>query len=106
MPPSATDYAARQNGNLELARKKFAEVVKLEPKIPEGHEALGAILVELGKPADAIAEFEAAREAQARATPAMKPIWPRPMRRRGSRPRPFRTSTRRFTWRVSRGRRR
>ena len=53
-------YAARQQGNLELARSKFAEVVRLQPKIAEGHEALGAVLVELGRPLDGVKEFEAA----------------------------------------------
>jgi protein O-GlcNAc transferase len=53
-------YAARQDGNLELARTKFAEVVRLQPDIAEGHEALGAVLVELGKPLDGAREFEAA----------------------------------------------
>ncbi len=58
-------YAARQAGNLELARTKFAEVVGLQPKIAEGHEALGAVLVELGKPQDGAREFEAAAKDQA-----------------------------------------
>src|SRR6185437_16870298 len=53
-------YAARQAGNLELARSKFAEAVRLQPGIAEGHEALGAVLVELGKPIDGAREFEAA----------------------------------------------
>ncbi len=53
-------FAARQAGNLELARSKFAEVVRLQPNIAEGHEALGAVLVELGKPLDGAREFEAA----------------------------------------------
>ena len=53
-------FAARQSGNLELARTKFAEAVKLAPQIPEGHEALGAVLLELGRPAEAVPEFEAA----------------------------------------------
>ena len=55
-------YAARQAGNLELARSKFAEVVRLQPKIAEGHEALGAVLVELGKPQDGAREFETAEK--------------------------------------------
>ena len=38
-------YAAQQSGDLELARAKFAEVVKLAPEIAEAHEALGAVLV-------------------------------------------------------------
>ena len=53
-------YAARQAGNLELARSKFAEAVRLQPGIAEGHEALGTVLVELGKPIDGAREFEAA----------------------------------------------
>ena len=53
-------FAARQSGNLELARTKFAEVVRLQPRIAEGHEALGAVLVELGKPQEGIKEFEGA----------------------------------------------
>ena len=53
-------YAAREAGNLELARTKFAEVVRLQPRIAEGHEALGAVLTELGRPLDGAREFEAA----------------------------------------------
>jgi protein O-GlcNAc transferase len=53
-------FAAQQSGNLELARARFAEAVKLEPKIPEAHEALGAVLLELGKPMNAIQELEEA----------------------------------------------
>lgn len=53
-------FAARQAGNLELARAKFAEVVRLQPQIAEGHEALGAVLLELSKPSQAAVEFEAA----------------------------------------------
>jgi len=53
-------YAAHQAGNLELARSKFAEAVGLRPDIAEGHEALGTVLVELGKPLDGAKEFEAA----------------------------------------------
>src|ERR1700739_3358962 len=59
-------YAARLNGNLALAQAKFAEVVKLERGIAEAHEALGAVLVEMGKPADAITELEAAAKLKPR----------------------------------------
>lgn len=52
--------AARQNGNVELARQQFAEVVRLEPQIPEGHQALGAVLIELGRPAEGARELETA----------------------------------------------
>ena len=53
-------FAAREAGNLELARTKFSEVVQLQPQIAEGHEALGAVLVEMGKPAEGAKEFEKA----------------------------------------------
>src|SRR5205814_3027345 len=53
-------YTAQQAGQLEEARARFAEVVRLAPQIPEGREALGAILLELSRPADAIAQLEAA----------------------------------------------
>ena len=57
-------FAARQSGNLELARAKFAQVTRLEPGIPEGHEALGAVLLEMGKTNDAINELENAAKLQ------------------------------------------
>ena len=57
-------FAARQSGNFELARAKFAEVMRLEPGIPEGHEALGAVLLEMGKTNDAIDELETAAKLQ------------------------------------------
>src|ERR1035437_2512145 len=50
-------YTAQQAGNLELARAHFAEAARLAPRIPEAHEALGAVLIELGKPAQAIQEL-------------------------------------------------
>ena len=53
-------YAAQQAGQLEEARSRFAEVVRLAPQIAEGREALGAVLLELSRPADAIPQLEAA----------------------------------------------
>jgi protein O-GlcNAc transferase len=53
-------YTDLQAGKLEQARADFAEAAKRAPQIPEGHEALGEVLVELGKPAEAIPELEAA----------------------------------------------
>lgn len=53
-------YAATQAGQLEEARKQFAEVVRLAPGIAEGHEALGSVLSELGRPAEAVPELELA----------------------------------------------
>src|ERR1035437_1272706 len=53
-------YAALQGGKLDVALAKFAEAVRLAPQIPEAHEALGAVLVEMGRPAEAVAELEAA----------------------------------------------
>jgi protein O-GlcNAc transferase len=52
--------SARESGNLEVARHKFSEVVQLQPRISEGHEALGTVLAEMGKPLDGAKEFEAA----------------------------------------------
>ena len=53
-------YAAQQAGQLDVAREQFAEAVKLAPGIAEAHEALGTVLVEMGKPADAVPQLEAA----------------------------------------------
>jgi Flp pilus assembly protein TadD len=53
-------YAAQQAGNLELARAHFAEAARFAPRIPEAHEALGTVLIQLGKPAEAVQELEAA----------------------------------------------
>ena len=51
-------YEAANAGDLEKARRSFAEVVRLEPKIPEGHAALGSVLLNLGQPAEAAAELK------------------------------------------------
>jgi protein O-GlcNAc transferase len=53
-------YAAQQAGQLEVARERFAEAVKLAPRIPEAREALGAVLLEMSKPVDAVPQLEAA----------------------------------------------
>jgi protein O-GlcNAc transferase len=53
-------FSAQQSGDLTLAREKFAEVVRLEPQIAEAHEALGIVLLELNKSAEAIPELEMA----------------------------------------------
>lgn len=53
-------YAAQQAGQLDLARAKFAEAAKLAPYVPEAHQALGAVLLELEKPSEAAAELETA----------------------------------------------
>jgi len=53
-------FAAMQAGKLNEARTQFALAAKLAPQIPEGHEALGEVLIELNRPAEAIPEFEAA----------------------------------------------
>jgi tetratricopeptide (TPR) repeat protein len=51
-------FAARQAGNLDEARIQFAKAAALAPQIPEGHEALGEVLIELNRPAEAVAEFK------------------------------------------------
>lgn len=53
-------YAARQAGQLEVARARFAEAVRLLPKIAESHEALGVVLLEMGKAKEAIPELTTA----------------------------------------------
>ena len=53
-------FAASAAGRLEEARAEFAEAVRLAPQIAEGHDALGSVLIALGRPADAIAELETA----------------------------------------------
>jgi len=53
-------YAAMQSGNSEQAREQFAEAARLAPQIPEGHEALGEVLMELKRPAEAVPELETA----------------------------------------------
>ncbi len=56
--------AAHQQGQIEQAREQFAEVVRLEPAIPEAREALGAVLLELGRSAEAVPQLEAAAKLQ------------------------------------------
>ena len=53
-------FAASSAGRLEEARADFAQAVRLAPQIAEGHDALGSVLIALGKPADAIPELETA----------------------------------------------
>jgi tetratricopeptide (TPR) repeat protein len=53
-------YAAVQNGDLAAAREDFQRVVQLAPEIPEGHGALGSVLLQLGRPALAVPELEEA----------------------------------------------
>ena len=51
-------YEAANAGDLQKARRSFVEVVRLEPKIPEGHAALGSVLLNLGQPAEAASELK------------------------------------------------
>ena len=53
-------YAAVESGDLAAAKEDFQKVVQLAPEIPEGHSALGSVLVQLGQPALAIPELERA----------------------------------------------
>ena len=53
-------YAAMQAGKLQEARQDFADTVALAPQLPEAHVALGAILVQLKRPEQAIPELEKA----------------------------------------------
>jgi protein O-GlcNAc transferase len=58
-------YAAQQAGKLEEARTDFAQAAQFAPQIAESHEALGAVLLELDKPADAVPELESALKLKA-----------------------------------------
>lgn len=49
---------AAQAGDFARARQAFLEVVRLEPKIPEGHAALGAVLIQLGEAQAAVSELK------------------------------------------------
>ncbi|HTB97470.1 MAG TPA: tetratricopeptide repeat protein [Terracidiphilus sp.] len=57
-------FAAQQSGDLETAHAQFAEAVKLAPQIAEAHEALGTVLLQLGKALDATHELETALKLQ------------------------------------------
>jgi tetratricopeptide (TPR) repeat protein len=52
--------AAAQSGDLAAARDDFQKVVQLAPEVPEGHSALGSVLLQLGQAGQAIAELERA----------------------------------------------
>jgi tetratricopeptide (TPR) repeat protein len=56
--------AAAQSGDLAAARDDFQRVVQLAPQIPEGHSALGSVLLQLGQPGPAIPELETALAAR------------------------------------------
>ncbi len=51
-------YEAANAGDLEKARRSFAEVVRLAPQVPEGHAALGSVLLSLRQPKEALAELK------------------------------------------------
>lgn len=51
-------YEAANAGELEKARRSFAEVVRLAPQVPEGHAALGSVLLSLGQSKEASAELQ------------------------------------------------
>jgi len=53
-------YAAVSANDLEKARTQFQQVVDLEPRIEEGHSALGAVLLQLNAYAPAIVELRTA----------------------------------------------
>ncbi len=55
-------YAALEAQHLETARTEFTRVVQLAPQLPEGHMALGAVLVQLGHADEAIPELKKALE--------------------------------------------
>ena len=52
--------AAATNNDFKTAEAEFEKVVRLVPQIEEGHSALGAVLIHLGKFPQAIRELETA----------------------------------------------
>jgi tetratricopeptide (TPR) repeat protein len=56
----AAGMNAANAGNLGEARRQFARAVALEPKIAEGHAALGSVLLSLGEAERAAQELETA----------------------------------------------
>src|ERR1700761_4269130 len=52
--------SAVANNDFKTAETQFETVVRLMPQIEEGHSALGAVLISLGKPPAAIQELERA----------------------------------------------
>ena len=54
--------AATANNDFKTAEVQFEKVVRLVPQIEEGHSALGAVLMRLGKLPEAIKELEKAHE--------------------------------------------
>jgi len=51
-------YKALQAQRLDEAQRDFETVVRLTPQAPEGHNALGFVLLQSGHPQEAAAEFE------------------------------------------------
>ena len=54
--------AAAANNDFNAAEAQFEKVVRLVPQIEEGHSALGAVLMRLGKLPEAIKELEKAHQ--------------------------------------------
>src|SRR5271167_4169866 len=54
--------SAAANNDFKTAQAQFEKVVRLVPQIEEGHSALGAVLMRLGKLPEAIKELEKAHE--------------------------------------------
>lgn len=53
---------AQVEGDLETARAEYARAVAADPRNPEAHQSLGAVLAQLGETDAAIAEYRAALE--------------------------------------------
>jgi tetratricopeptide (TPR) repeat protein len=56
----AAAYKALTEQHLDEAQRDFAEVVRLAPQLPEGHNGLGFVLLHTGHPKEAAVEFEKA----------------------------------------------
>src|ERR1700723_487343 len=56
----AAGISAAKAGNLLEAKLQFTRAVTLAPKIPEGHAALGSVLLSMGEFSEAVEELERA----------------------------------------------
>jgi len=53
--------AALARNDLDAAQADFERVIRLAPRVEQGYTALGTVLLQRGKPADAVRELELAR---------------------------------------------
>jgi len=81
--------AALARNDLDAAQADFERVIRLAPRVEQGYTALGTVLLQRGKPADAVRELELARTISRRVRRRRpfrsSPVW-RPPRNCESKP--------------------